>query len=206
VKKKRIELINMPYVIIGLGNPGEEYENTRHNVGRIVLEYIRKRKKFEDFDVNNKLKALISEGKIEKIPVTLLLPQTMMNKSGLSVKPLVTSVKKASTLVVVYDDLDLPLGRFKISFDRGTGGHRGLLSITKQIKTNAYIRIRVGISPARRGGGVKKPSTEEKVIDFILGDFKKKELEVIDHISRDINKAIEVLVTEGKERAMNEFN
>lgn len=196
----------MSYIAVGLGNPGEEYENTRHNVGRIVLEYIRKRRRFEDFDTSKKLKALVSEGKIEKTPVTLLLPDTMMNKSGLSVKPLVTSVKKASQLIVVYDDLDLPLGRFKISFDRGTGGHRGLSSITKQIKTNAYIRIRVGISPLRRGGGVKKPYTEDKVIDFILGDFKKKEREVIDHISRDINKALETIVTEGKERAMNEYN
>ena len=143
----------MSHIIVGLGNKGEEYENTRHNVGRIVLEYVRKRRKFEDFDEVNKLKALVSEGKIEKTPVTLLLPETMMNKSGISVKPLVTSIKKASKLIVIYDDLDLPLGRFKISFDRGTGGHRGLESITRHIRTNAYIRVRVGISPARRGGG-----------------------------------------------------
>jgi peptidyl-tRNA hydrolase, PTH1 family len=196
----------MSYFIVGLGNPGAEYENTRHNVGRIVLEYVRKRRKFEEFEESSKVKALVSEGKIGKENVMLLMPEMMMNKSGLSVKPLVTSVKKAEKLIVVYDDLDLPLGRFKISFDRGTGGHRGLESITRHVKTNAYMRVRVGISPARRGGGVKKPGTEKQVIDYILGDFRKKERDVIDHLARDINKALEVLVTDGKDRAMNIYN
>ena len=196
----------MPYIVVGLGNPGEEYEHTRHNVGRMVLETIRKRRKFESFEESSKLKALVSEGKIGREKVMLLMPETMMNKSGLSVKSLITSFKKAERLVVVHDDLDLPLGRFKISFDRGTGGHRGLESIRKTIKTNAYIRIRVGVSPARRGGGVKKPTTENQVIDFILGDFRKKEREIIDHIARTINEALETIIIEGRERAMNEFN
>jgi len=125
----------MNYVIVGLGNPGEEYEKTRHNLGRIILEYFRKKYDCTEWQINKKSKGLISEGEIEKSKIILLEPETFMNKSGVSAKFFITSKKNAEKLVVIYDDLDLPMGTFKISFNKGTGGHKGLDSIAKNIKT-----------------------------------------------------------------------
>lgn len=197
----------MEYTFVGLGNPGEEYKNSRHNTGRIVLEYVGKRNNFPAFEKDKKLNALVSCGKFGKKKVRMILPETFMNKSGVSVKKLITSVKKAERLVVVYDDLDLPLGTFKISFGRGSGGHNGLDSVAKHVQTKNFIRVRVGVSPAVRGKSlVRKPKGEDKVLDFIMGPFTKKEHEMVEHVSRDISNALEVIVTEGKDRAMNTFN
>src|SRR3989344_1787904 len=121
----------MKYLIVGLGNPGEEYEATRHNAGRLAVKVIRKQFEFPDWVPDKKTLALKSEGKYEEKVVTLLLPETMMNRSGKSLASLVKNVGDARRLLIVHDDLDLPLGRFKLSFDRGSGGHRGLESIIK---------------------------------------------------------------------------
>lgn len=194
----------MSYIIVGLGNPGEEYVNTRHNVGRIALEAFRKKNDFQDWYQNGKLNALVSEGKMAKAgKVMLVEPETFMNKSGASVKPLITSAKKAEELIVVHDDLDLPLGRIKISFNKSSGGHRGVESIIKAIKTEAFIRVRVGISPATPKGVVKKP---KEVNDFIIDPFKPKELELIKKEAKVVAEAIEMIVKEGREAAMGEFN
>ena len=194
------------HYIIGLGNPGEEYTNSRHNVGRIVAEFFRKKEKLPEFKVDKKLKALVSSGKLEKEKVEVILPETFMNKSGLSLKPVITSKKKAQSLVVIYDDLDLALGTFKISFNRGSGGHRGLESIIRTLKTKEFVRIRVGISPATPKGKVKKPQGEKKVVDFIIGDFKPKELETIKKISKKIHEALVMISTESYQKAMSVYN
>ncbi len=197
----------MSFIIVGLGNPGEEYELTRHNVGRIALEQFRKAHDFSEWEKIGKLNALVSEGKVPKAgKIQLVEPETFMNKSGASVKPLITSIKKAAELVVVHDDLDLPLGRIKVSFNKSSGGHRGVESIIKAIKTEAFIRVRVGISPATPKGVVKKPKGEEAINDFIIGGFKPKELELIKKESKKISEALEMIVTEGLEKAMGEFN
>ncbi|MBT3282622.1 aminoacyl-tRNA hydrolase [bacterium] len=192
--------------IVGLGNPGEEYENTRHNTGALSVESFAKKNKLATFENNKKLKAFVTEGKIGKQKIELLLPQGFMNKSGLSIKPLITSKKKAENLVVIYDDLDMPLGKIKISFGRGSGGHKGIESIVRSIKTKDFIRIRVGIAPATPSGKIKKIKTEQKVIDFILGDFKKKETEILKKVFKKVNEALEVIIKEGRSNAMNEFN
>ena len=105
------------YILVGLGNPGEEYLETRHNMGRMVLDAFLKAHDLKDWVENKKFKSLITEGKVGKNKVMLLKPETFMNKSGESVKSLITSKKKAETLVVIHDDLDLPLGRIKISYE-----------------------------------------------------------------------------------------
>jgi PTH1 family peptidyl-tRNA hydrolase len=194
------------YIIVGLGNPGQEYVCTRHNTGRIVLgKFV---KDFVDGEVgfSKKYKALVGEGKIKKEKFTILFPETFMNKSGASVAPLVTSKKKAEQLVVVYDDLDLPLGKIKISWNRGSGGHKGLESIIRAVKTKEFLRIRVGTSPATPSGKLKKPHGEKEVERFILGDFSKKEDEVLKKVSKEVAEAIETLVTEGRGTAMSVFN
>jgi len=200
----------MSYIIVGLGNPGEEYTFTRHNTGRLVLEVFYKKALKEndlsEWKLDKKTVALKSSGKIGKESVTLLKPETMMNNSGKSLKDLINSPKKAEKLVVIYDDLDLPLGSYKISFNRGTGGHRGMESIVKNIKTKAFVRVRVGISPTTPSGKLKKPKGEDGVINFILGKFKTNEQEELKKISQKISKALFCLLEEGREKAMNIFN
>ncbi|MDD2935501.1 MAG: aminoacyl-tRNA hydrolase [Candidatus Pacebacteria bacterium] len=193
------------YTIVGLGNPGKEYAMTRHNTGRIMLDYFAKSNDFSDWNENKKYKSLVSEGKLDKEKVILLKPETFMNKSGLSVKDLIDK-DNAGNLIVIYDDLDLGLGDFKISFNRGTGGHNGLESIVKTIKTKEFTRIRVGICPTTPTGKLKKPKGEEKVLNLIMKDFKKPELDVLKKISKRINIALEMIVKEGRDKAMNEFN
>ena len=183
----------MSFVYVGLGNPGEEYEGTRHNTGRIVLDVFRKAIKLDDWGLDKKLNALVSSGKAGKASVTLLCPETFMNKSGNAVKGLIISAKKANELVVIHDDLDLPLGRFKMSFGKHSGGHRGVESIMKQIKTIEFIRVRVGISAAATKGVVKKPVGEKAVGDFILGKFKDKELLVLKKVSKSIAEMLTAL-------------
>ena len=177
-------------ILVGLGNPGEEYKNTRHNAGRIMVGLIKKK--------------LESESNRQKIK--FLLPDTFMNNSGKAVAPLVKSKKDLKDLVVVYDDIDLPLGRMKISFDRSSGGHNGLGSIIKALKSQEFVRIRVGITPSTPKGVVKKPKGEKAVINFILGEFKKPELEILKKLSKKITEAVEVIFSEGKDKAMSLFN
>lgn len=194
------------FYIVGLGNPGEEYTFTRHNTGMEALDFFVKSQKFGDWSQDKKTKAIISEGKIGKSSVFLAKPQTFMNKSGLSVATFVTNLKKAKNLIVIHDDLDLPLGRFKIVFNRGSGGHKGIESIERSIKTREFIRIKVGISPAGKNGIARKPHGDKEVSDFILGKFRKPEMEELKKVHKNISAAIGVIISEGLEKAMGEWN
>lgn len=171
---------------MGLGNPGEEYKNTRHNTGRIMVGLIEKK-------INNQ-------------KIKFLLPDTFMNKSGKAVAPLVKAKKDLKDLIVIYDDIDLPLGKMKISFNRSSGGHNGLGSVIKALKSEEFLRIRVGISPATPKGLVKKPHGEKAVINFILGEFKKSELETLKKLSKKVAEAVEVIFIEGVPKAMSLYN
>jgi peptidyl-tRNA hydrolase, PTH1 family len=173
------------YIVVGLGNPGEEYKNTRHNTGRLAQEFIAK-----DEDV-----------KVKHIHL-----DTYMNKSGDGVVKHVKSKKAAQKLIVLYDDLDLPLGTIKISYNRGTGGHKGLESIVKRIKTLEFIRIRIGISPTTPSGKMKKPQGEDAVEKHILGEFKKSEEEVLKKVFKRVKLAVKTIVEEGLPQAMTEIN
>ena len=161
------------YIIVGLGNPGEEYAYTRHNTGRIVLDYI---------------------SKSGKIDAKFVFPDTFMNKSGLAVAKVVKSKKVAKKLIVVHDDLDLPLGALKISYNRGSGGHKGVESIIRALKTKGFIRIRIGIG--------RKADVEK----HILGEFKKSEMEILKKVFKRASSAVSTIVKRGLEHAMNEFN
>ena len=174
-------------LVVGLGNPGTEYENTRHNTGRIM--------------------ALLVEKKLEdKLKIKFVTPDTFMNNSGKAVAPLVKSKKDLADLVVIYDDVDLPLGKIKISFNRSSGGHNGLNSIIKALKSEEFLRIRVGISPATPKGVVKKPKGEKAMLNFLLGEFKKPELETLKKLSKKVSEAVETIFTESKEKAMSLYN
>jgi PTH1 family peptidyl-tRNA hydrolase len=185
------------YTIVGLGNPGEEYVETRHNVGRMVLDAFKKEHDLADFEFDKKLNALVTDGKQGKNKFTLIKPETFMNKSGDSVRSLIKSKKAAETLVVIHDDLDIPLGKMKVSFNKSSGGHRGVESIMKAIKTEAFIRIRIGISGETASGKIKKPQGEEKVIDTILGDFKKNEILDLKKIIKKASTALGMVIKDG---------
>ncbi|MEK7538232.1 MAG: aminoacyl-tRNA hydrolase [Patescibacteria group bacterium] len=196
----------MQYIIVGLGNPGEEYENTRHNTGRMVLEVFRKKNDFPEWSGDKTLKALVSKGSFGKDKVTLLLPDNFMNVSGKSVAPLVKTAKDAERTIVVYDELALPVGSMKISFNRSSGGHKGLESIIKALKTPAFARLRIGICPTTPSGKLKKPAGEQAVLDFIIGPFKKPELEVMKKTTKKAAEALALILTEGRDKATGQVN
>ncbi len=177
----------MNWIIAGLGNPGDEYVGTRHNVGREFLMDIEKKNG--------------EKGKLFGKKVTIVFPDTYMNNSGVAFKKLVTSKKQAEMFVVLQDELDLPLGKVKISFGSSAGGHNGIKSVEKAIKTKDYVRIRIGISPATPTGKLKKPTGEEKVVDFVLGKFKAAEQDKLKKAKKLVRDALELLVTEGRDRA-----
>jgi PTH1 family peptidyl-tRNA hydrolase len=125
----------MTWVVTGLGNPGQEYENTRHNAGRMAVMYFAKHADAPAWKEDKKSQSLTTGTTIKTTLLALQLPNTYMNKSGLAVSKLVKGVKAAEKLIVVYDDLDLPIGKIKLSFDRGSGGHKGIESIMTTLKT-----------------------------------------------------------------------
>lgn len=177
----------MTYILMGLGNPGEEYTNTRHNTGRLAVSA------FEaGSDLSKKVK--------------IIVPDTFMNLSGKAVKGVIKSKKAAEGLVVFRDDLDLPLGRVKMTFNRGAGGHKGVESVKRAVGTEGFIQIKIGISPATPKGKIKKISGEDKVQKFILSDFKPAEKLILKKVFKKINEGIEVLIKEGREAAMNVIN
>ena len=196
----------MSYVLAGLGNPGEEYARTRHNTGRIVCECVHEAADGSEWKFDKKATALVASGTLGKTSLTFVLPETFMNKSGAALVSRITSPKKAEKLIVMYDDLDLPFGTFKISFNRGSGGHRGIESVARALKTKAFVRIRVGISPTTPSGKLKKPDAGDGVEKFILGTFTPVQIATLKKMSKSIVDALEVLITDSRERAMSEFN
>jgi len=173
-------------LVVGLGNPGKEYENTRHNAGRIIVGMIEKK-------INDK-------------KIKFLTPDNFMNNSGKAVSYLIKSKKDLKDLIVIYDDIDLPLGKIKISFNRSSGGHNGLGSIIKSLKSEEFLRIRIGISPETPSGKLRKPKGEKAVLNFLLGEFKKDELSELKKVSKKVGEALEVIFSESKEKAMSLYN
>lgn len=196
----------MQYLIVGLGNPGEEYADTRHNAGRMVVEAFRKKNDFPEWTTDKSLKALVSKGSWGKDKVVLLMPDNFMNVSGKSVAPLVKNAKDAERTLVVYDDLDLPVGGMKMSFNRSSGGHKGVESIIKALKTKAFARLRVGICPTTPTGKPRKPKGEEAFLDFIVGPFKKAELDEIKKATKRGAEAIGFFLEDGREIATGKVN
>lgn len=189
----------MNWIAAGLGNPGEKYEQTRHNTGRIALAQFVRTRKLGNWVPDKKIQALRIDAEVEKIPLDLILPENFMNNSGKSLRTLIRSKTQAAQLIVLHDDMDLPLGKFKISFDRGAGGHRGVESIVRALKTTAFVRIRIGISPKH------KPEVE-RVLDFLMSRFRQPERMILQHVLRDVSSALELIVTEGKEKTMSAYN
>ena len=190
----------MQWIFVGLGNPGKEYDGTRHNIGRDFLASIASSEGVEKWKEDAKLHSVTAKAELFGKKATLVLPDTYMNNSGHALKSLVTSKKAAETLVVLQDELDMPLGRVKLSFGSSAGGHKGIDSIQRALKTKDFIRIRIGISPATPKGKVKKPDAEA-VTDFVLGKFKASEQEKLKNVRKLVAEAIELLLTKGRDHA-----
>jgi len=199
----------MAHLIVGLGNPGSEYENTRHNAGRLAVtawaKIYQKAGDCSEWKLDKTSQALKASAEVAGEKVTLLLPETFMNKSGVSIKDKIKNPKQAEKLIVVHDDLDLPLGTIKISFNRGSGGHKGLESLIRVVKTKAFVRMRIGICPTTPSSKPKKPPNA-KILDFIIGQFKPAEEEVLKKVFKQSSRALDLLISEGREKAMGETN
>jgi len=183
------------YVIIGLGNPGKRYENTRHNLGFITVDKIARE---NDINVNKiKHKALVGEGMISGHKVLLVKPQTYMNLSGESVREVFEYYKvDPEKLLVIFDDIDIPMGQLRIRKKGSAGTHNGMKSIIYQIQTDQFPRIRIGIGNDRKRG----------LISHVIGGFKKEEKTAIEDAVVRAAKAVTDILDIGIEKAMSEYN
>ena len=187
----------MTKLIIGLGNPGEEYKNNRHNVGFILIDKIAQELSL-NFD-NNKKKSLYARGKSKDIEYILLKPQTFMNLSGESAIYVSKFFNvKLEDIIVIYDDMDIPFGSFKIKKGGSSGGHNGIKSLIAHLQSDDFTRVRIGIG---------RPSAGKKVNDYVLSNFSKKEREELDTvIANDVIEAVKVALFESPVIAQNKYN
>ena len=196
----------MKWIIAGLGNPEPEYRGTRHNAGRFALDEILRQYAFPDWEYKKTYNALVSKGEIAATQVLLIAPETYMNDSGKSLHTLIKEPSQAAQLIVLYDDIDLPLGTWRISFDRGSGGHNGIKSLTTVLKTKAFIRIRIGICQKDQEGKTIKPKGKDAVLAHVLGKFTPDEKKLQSKVAQEISMALPTILTLGKEKAMETYN
>jgi len=184
-------------LIVGLGNPGIEYQFTPHNLGFLAIDRIAQQCGLEVR--NRQCRALTARAVIGSEPVLLAKPETFMNLSGISVRELVAQheLRPESDLIVIYDELDLPLGMIRIRQRGSSAGHNGMESLIGALGTQEFLRIRLGIAPDRKiSDGVK----------YVLTPFRKKELKVVDEVLDTAAEAVNVILKEGPAAAMNRFN
>jgi PTH1 family peptidyl-tRNA hydrolase len=184
-------------LIVGLGNPGIEYQFTPHNLGFLTIDRIAGERGIEVR--NRQCRALTARAEIAGQPVVLAKPETYMNLSGLSVRELVDEhqVDVKTDLIVIYDELDLPLGSIRIRQRGSSAGHNGMESILDALGTDEFLRIRLGIAPDRKvGDGVK----------YVLTPFRKAQDKIVDEELDMAAQAVEVILKEGPAAAMNRFN
>jgi PTH1 family peptidyl-tRNA hydrolase len=184
-------------LIVGLGNPGIEYQFTPHNLGFLTIDRIATDRGIEIR--NRQCRALTARAEIAGQPVILAKPETYMNLSGLSVRELVAEhqVEFKSDLIVIYDELDLPFGTMRIKQRGGTAGHNGMESLLGALGTDEFLRIRLGIAPDREVGDGAK---------YVLAPFRKAQEKVVDEMLDAAAQAVETILKDGVAAAMNKFN
>ena len=191
-------------LIVGLGNPGRVYANNRHNVGFICLRHFAKT---HSIRLDKKQgRARIGIGEVADSKVVLARPQTYMNQSGQSVSRLIKKFNiNPNDLLVIHDDLDLPLGKIRIRQGGSSGGHKGINSITADLDSQDFVRIRIGIGrPTEVEGNAQ--TREADIIDYVLSDFTAEEKQVITRVIPRVSEAVSCLLTEGVEVAMSKYN
>lgn len=184
-------------LIVGLGNPGEKFKNTRHNIGRKTAESFQKEACLKNFIFEKNWNAQISEGKIDKEKVVILLPDTMMNKSGTAVTPAARFFKaKPKNIFIIHDDADILLGRAKLSFGKHSAGHKGVESTIRALKTRDFWRFRIGIAGRR----------DIPAENLVLKKFTQEESRSVKKIIKHTVETLKQTIKEGPERAMNNYN
>ncbi len=185
------------YIIAGLGNPGKEYENTRHNAGYEVIEALAEKYNISVLELKHK--AMIGKGYIEGQKAVLVKPLTFMNLSGESLRMVVDYYKADAEqdLIVISDDISLPPGQLRVRKKGSAGGHNGLKNIIKMLGTENFRRIRMGVG--------EKPKDYD-LADWVLGHFNKEEKAAMQDAVKKAVRAVELMLTEGTDAAMNEFN
>jgi PTH1 family peptidyl-tRNA hydrolase len=191
-------LVNPVKLIVGLGNPGKEYEWSRHNLGFMLIDKLAQE---EGIVVGRReCSSLVGRGHIEGKPTRLAKPQTFMNLSGHAVSCLLSKIQSESPidqLIVISDDLALPLGRIRIRERGSAGGHNGLKSIIAATGTNEFLRLRIGIQP-------EHPISDTK--QFVLDTFPRSERILVAEVLEQSAQAIRTIITDGVLKAMSEFN
>ncbi|QZY54740.1 aminoacyl-tRNA hydrolase [Crassaminicella profunda] len=182
-------------VVVGLGNPGKQYEGTRHNVGFDTIDYLAYK---NNISLNKvKYKAVVGEGFIHNQKVLLVKPQTYMNLSGRSVREIVNFYKlDMDDLIVIYDDIDTDVGKLRIRKKGSAGTHNGMKSIIYEIQSDGFARVRIGIGKPQYGN----------LADFVLGKFSKEDKDFMNESIKRAAESIESLISEGIEKAMNRYN
>lgn len=185
------------YIIAGLGNPGKNYVGTRHNMGFEVIDTIAAK---YNININKeKFKAHYGEGRIGSEKVILIKPQTFMNLSGESIREFVEFYKLDSeNLIVIYDDISLPVGKLRIRPKGSAGGHNGMKSIIYQIQSDIFPRIKVGVGAPE--------NKDYDLADYVLGKFTKEEVDTLIPVAIKAASAVETIINSGTEKAMAEFN
>jgi peptidyl-tRNA hydrolase, PTH1 family len=170
-------------LIVGLGNPGKQYEKTHHNSGFIILDELKSIFNFPDFIFEKKFNAEATEGKINEEKIILAKPQTFMNLSGTSVRSILDFYKISSEdLIVIHDDVDIEFGKIRTSEDSGAAGHNGVQNIIDNIGTQKFKRFRIGTLGEEKRKELKMP-----VDDFVLQKFSDEEMETIKNLAQEIN-------------------
>jgi PTH1 family peptidyl-tRNA hydrolase len=189
-------------LIVGLGNPGEKYQNTRHNLGFMVVEALARKFQISNFkfQIDKRANAEILETKADNQNIVLAKPLTFMNASGVAVAKLTRRYTlDAKNLWVVHDDVDLPLGKIKIRIGGAAAGHHGVESIIRELGTDKFVRFRLGIGHPGRG-------TDTLVEKYVLREFDINEKTEVRQMIKKAVEAAQVALEKGLERAMNEFN
>lgn len=182
-------------LVVGLGNPGSEYANTRHNIGFMVIDRLLK---MQALKVKRKCSSDVAEFQLGSRSILLQKPLTYMNSSGDAVRKLCRRNKiKPSEVLVVYDDLDLKPGRLRIRFGGGSGGHNGIKSISARFGSADYGRFKIGIG---------RPGSSAEVIDYVLQDFSEREEELVEKVIDESAQAVLMLCDQGYKAAMNTYN
>lgn len=183
-------------LIVGLGNPGRDYAGNRHNLGFRCINHLAK---INDIAIEKRqCQAQLGVGRIAGVQVVLAKPRTFMNLSGNSVKLLIDRFKvEGNDLIVIHDDLDLPLGKIRLYYNGGAGGHKGVQSIITALGSRDFVRIRVGVG---------RPPPGVDPVDFVLTDFSPTEKLAIEEAIAKVGEAVPFMLKEGLGAAMNKYN
>lgn len=194
------------FYIVGLGNPGEEYSHTRHNVGWLALTSCVDAWRLPAPVESKAFAGSVSEGVIRGVEAFVLYPSTYMNHSGTAVAKLLQGTDPGQ-LIVVHDDIDLPFGEVKISHGRGAGGNKGVQSIIQKLDSRNFTRLRIGIAPKSFWTGrIKRPPGGGPLERYVLTPFTKTEQKTLPEVFQKTKTAIEMVLTDGATAAMNRCN